>query len=411
MTLLPKVMAAALAALAVLAAPSAAQALEVHFAGDDVRVTVDAAGQARVEHALAYRVSGGALKGFDLTGIEPEAVLDPVAPVAVDGEVRNAAHVERKSDRALHVTMDPSQHLEKGHPTLLVRVGYTVDLVQARELVSDGAMWRLAWSAPVAPEGYDAARVVLDLPAAPTEPRAAAADGTVSDDGRVVTLRRGQERDELEMARPHVARGEAAAWMARVDPRAFPRVSDPSLRPPAPVAENQGQGRAWWTWLLALVAGIAFGAVASAKTTRFARACTARGVVAKGLVSGVPAALRAWMAGGRSRRRSPARWGICRRGGRRGDRRSPWRSLRIARPSPLVSPRGPGQWLALSPGDAFAPRTASADPLDVATRSGKWTLALSSRSAPSRSASRSARSIPRGPGSSRSTRSPFWPSS
>ncbi len=353
---------------AFLAVPAVAQAAEVHFTGDDIRVTVDSAGQARVEHALAYRVSGGPLKGLDLAGIEPEAVLDPVAPVAADGELRNAAHVERKGDRALHVTMDPGQKFEKGHTTLVVRVGYGVDLVAAHELVSDGAMWRIAWTAPLAAEGYDGARVVLDLPGAPTEPRAAAADGTVSDDGRVVTLRRGAERDELEMTRPHVARGEAASWMARVDPAAFPGVRDPSLRP-APEAPPPPPENAWKGWAVAAVCGLLFAFAVQAKGRRFGAACAAHGLPCAGLVANVPLLGRALVAGVAAtgavllEERSLPAWGAG--------------AIALAMvfaahrtPHTRLAPRGSGQWFALAPDEAFAVRPES-DVLDGATGAGR----------------------------------------
>jgi hypothetical protein len=97
-------------------------------------------------------------------------------------------------------------------------------------LTRDGAMWKLSWTAPPASEGHDGARVTFDLPAAPTEPRLAGEATTT-----LATLRRGAERDELELVRPHVSRGDAVVWQARIDPKAFPRVSSPELRPPPPV--------------------------------------------------------------------------------------------------------------------------------------------------------------------------------
>jgi hypothetical protein len=82
------------------AAPDASAA-ETRFTGDDVRLTVDEAGLARVEHALTYRVSGGTLHGFDVNGVEPEAILEETAPLTIDGETSDGvARVERKADGA-----------------------------------------------------------------------------------------------------------------------------------------------------------------------------------------------------------------------------------------------------------------------------------------------------------------------
>ena len=343
---------------------------ESHFVGDDVRIAVDEAGTARVEHALAYRVTGVPPKGFDLTGIEPEAIVDPVALVALDGEATSPAHVDRKSEGALHVALDGAPRRVTGHVLFVVRVSYSVDLVQTRALALDGAMWTMRWTAPAAPEGYDAARVIFDLPAAPTEPRVVAADGTVGDDGRVVTLRRGPQRDELEMVRPHVSRLESAVWMARVDPRAFPRVTDPSLRPAVAPAEERAQGRGLGVWGIALGLGVLFGALVGAKGARFAKACAARGAAGGG--ASRLAGMRAWLAGGAFaaglgfEASGLPTWGAV--------------SLVVAMlaaaartPRASSSPRGPGQWLPLSPGEAFA-HDRDSDLLDAATWAGKGAL-------------------------------------
>src|SRR5205085_8993424 len=107
-------------------------------------------------------------------------------------------------------------------------VTYDVDFVRTGAFTRDGAMWRLMWTSPPPLEGVDGERVVFDLPAAPTEPRG---DG---DPAALATLRRSAERDEFEIVRPHVPRGDAARWIARVDPKAFGRVRTPALRPPPP---------------------------------------------------------------------------------------------------------------------------------------------------------------------------------
>ena len=360
-------------ALSVLASARPAMASELHFNGDAVRIVVDEAGIARVEHALSYRVTGSLPKGLDLAGIEAEASADGFAPVALDGEAINPARVERKGEQALRITLEGVPRRPNAHGVLVVRVTYRVDLVRARELTIDGAMWRLGWVAPVAVEGYDSARVVFDLPSAPTEPLALAEDGAPADEGRAVTLRRGPQRDELEIERPHVARSEAAAWNVRLDPRAFPRVVDPALRPvagvpPEPVSEG-GPGR----WLAALAAGLAFGALLRLKWGRFARACIERGVAARGLLPAGAPSVRGWLAGG------VLALGV----GLEASARPGSGALAVAvamllaaarPPLRASSPRGPGQWLPLSPEEAFT-RARGVDLLDAATWPGRATFA------------------------------------
>lgn len=352
-------------------ARSADGATEAHFGGDEVRIAVDEAGLARIEHAISYRVTGAPPKGFELAGVEADARLDPLAPVTIDGDSANAAHVERKGETGVRIALDGAPRRVTGHAVFVVHLTYSVDLVQTHALALDGAMWKMTWTAPVAPEGYDAAKVIFDLPAAPTEPRILAADGSVGDDGRIVTLRRTPQRDELEISRPHVARGEAAPWMARVDPRAFPQVVAPSLRP-APPAPDPGRGRGSSAWIGAIALGALFGALVRIKGARFARACSKAGTSARAAFGWRPPLVRAWLAGA-----AFAAGIACETSGF-----TLWGGLAIAfamfaatlrTPRSSRSPRGPGQWLPISPSEAFG-RERDRDVLDVATWAGKGTL-------------------------------------
>jgi hypothetical protein len=356
----------------------AARAADVRFAGDEARVAVDEAGVARVEHTLAYRVSGGLPKAVELNGVEPEATIDPAAQVTLDGAACGDARLERKGDRALRVTFDPapaSKHAALRSGLLSVHVAYTVDLVKTGELAPSGALWRVRWTAPVAPDGYDAARMTFDLPAAPTEPRVAVEEGSADDDGRTATLKRGPQRDELRIERPHVSRGEAATWTARIDPRALPRVTGPAVRPTTPVGaegERRSGPRAWW---LAALVGVLYGALVGAKHRAFGRACEERGVEALAIVPRVPRAASAWVAavacgfGVALQASSSPMWGsACIAAA------MAFAVVRATRRSPAA--RGPGQWLALSPSEAFAP---TSEPgvlgcTDAATDAGKWAL-------------------------------------
>jgi len=164
-------------------------------------------------------------------------------------------------------------------------VKYRLDLVALKLLVRDGAMWRLSWVAPPSPEGHDGARVVFEMPAAPTEPRLASPEQAAT---TLATLRREPDKDELELVRAHVPRGEAVTWSARVDPKAFPRVVSPELRPASaaiiaavPVPNHVP--------LVLLASGLAVlaGALAlalRAKQGMVARGCEARSVRARVLV-------------------------------------------------------------------------------------------------------------------------------
>ncbi|GEM_PF-479436 len=242
------------AAVTALAPPAdAAGWQEIHQTSDDVRFEVGPDGVATVQHHLRYRIVAGRFKTVEIAGIHPAA---EIAPEAVFVSEKTGAEVlarveaveptPNKRDEAastdkpseagakpitLRLMIDEGKGLGRGIYT--VDVTYKLDLVATKLLARDGAMWRIAWTAPPAPEGHDGARVVFDLPAAPTEPRLAGIAGSTT----LATLRRSAERDALELVRAHVPRGEAVTWAARVDPKAFPLVTSPELRPP-PVRET-----------------------------------------------------------------------------------------------------------------------------------------------------------------------------
>jgi hypothetical protein len=255
--------------------------------------------------------------------------------------------------------VDEPKGLRRGSYTFRVR--YEVDLVQTKELARDGAMWRLAWRAPPLTEGYDAARVFVDVPAAPTEPRAIktgplpdgrtpSLDEEGGEDGVVATLHRSAGRDELELVRPHVARGEAPLWALRLDPKAFPGVHAPEMRappPPPPEEPNRIDLAAMLAGLVA--AALALGLLVRGKMSAFTAACAAAGAKARPLVpvgpglAGICAGLLGAIGIGLQARGFPT-WGAAAivAAATFGVSRMP----RDPRPA-----RGPGRWLALKPGE------------------------------------------------------------
>ncbi len=370
--------------LSSLAAPSAhaaggpAKWTEWHARGDDVTLTVDAAGLARIEHAIRYRVVMGPFRQFDVTGIEKVAALAREATVTTEDGRELAAHTEPKSEGTFSVHVDDPKGLKRG--TYTFRFHYDVHLVAAKELVRDGAMWQIVWRSPPFQEGYDGARVVVSVPAAETEPRpvktGTLSDGTTAEptlggeDGVVTTLRRTPERDELELVRPHVARGESPLWIARVDPKAFPAVHTPELRPPAaaPPPEPNRVGHACWAALF-IATGLLVGLLVRTKTAHFSEQCARARVKPAplvgvrpglaGLLAGILASAGAilqaagWPTAGASLLALAMLFGVSR--------------------TPLANhaPRGPGRWLALRPDEAFASDVARGHWLDLGTPAGK----------------------------------------
>lgn len=351
---------------------------EAHESADDVRLEVGPDGIASVQHHLRYRVVAGHFKSFDLVGIDPRAELSPDAVLTAEkGGAETPVRVEPvpKTPGTIRILIDEGKGLTRG--TYLIDVKYRLDLVATNVLTRDGAMWKLSWTAPPTPEGHDGARVVFDLPTAPTEPRlAAAAESTTT----LATLRRSVERDELELVRAHVPRGEAVVWAARVDPKAFPRVTSPDLRPPAQLeaAPPAMIGTSTRRGLVALGFAILAGALAAIlrlkqRTVRAAaeqRGARARPLVALpwgigpfvyGAVTALALALLLWS--------SPVAGAL-------------FVALAMAlaahrSPAPIARPRPPGAWRALPDAQAFVPERARplpSDVLDVAHARARWIL-------------------------------------
>jgi hypothetical protein len=231
---------------------------------------------ATVEHILKWRIVRGPLKSIDLAGIDLGAVLDPTSSVRTEDGRDLSAVVVRGEDSVVHVVVDSTKGVSRGVVTFDVR--WQLDLVATHAIVLDGASWRLSWSLPVAVNGFDLPRIVLDIPSAPEPPRSLGGDLSAPEQGgggETDTLRRDGERDILEIIRPYAAHGESLVGAIHLDPRALPEVQDPSLRPvvaPSISAEpRRWQSGAYFAALGILGAGFAL--LAARRERAFAAAC------------------------------------------------------------------------------------------------------------------------------------------
>ncbi|HEX8789477.1 MAG TPA: hypothetical protein VF765_00895 [Polyangiaceae bacterium] len=344
--------AAGSAALVLAVARPALAWQEAHQIGDDATVHVDAAGVAVVEHRVRWHVVRGPLKSIDLVNVDTAAVLEP--EVTVTGEDGRAleAHAERHDGRTVHIVTAQPRTLMRGDFTFDVL--WRVDLAATRALARDGSTWRLAWSAPVATDGFDAATTVFEVPAAPDPPVAIVADTGAVDDGAVASLRRDPGTDVLSLVRPHVARGEAPVWTLRLDPRALPLVADPTLRQPseakAPAEPDRLRDAGLVAGLAAL--GVLFALLVHRRARAFARACADREAKPRALLplGDMPRAILAGVA-------LAGAVGLQVTG--RGTLAAACVALAtlaaaLRAPAGRIPVRGPGRWLALTPEHAFA---------------------------------------------------------
>jgi hypothetical protein len=353
---------------------------EMHQSADDVRIAVGPDGVASIEHRLRFRIVAGRFKAFELAGVDTGAELVPETVIIPEkgGEIDARVEPSPKVPGTVRVVFDePKKGLGRG--VYLVGLRYRVDLVAGKLLTRDGALWKLTWTGPPAPEGRDGARVVFDLLAAPTEPRLAAPEQAAT---TLATLRRQPERDELELVRTHLPRGEAAVWSVRLDPRALPKIAVPELRPAAapagpspPLARNHAPAVA----LAAALAGLAglFAVVLRAKQAAVSAACAPLCALPRPLVplpfglgafaygAAVAAGLVLLLVG------TPLHGALL---------VAVAMAIAVHRsPGRIDAPRGPGRWRAVADADVLLPRARTpmaGDALDLTTGRGRFVAAV-----------------------------------
>jgi hypothetical protein len=345
---------------------------ETHQTGGDVRLRVDPDGMASVEDVLRWRVVRGPVKSIDLLNVAQAATLDPDVSITADDGRELTGHLVRIDEKTVRILVDQPKALMRG--VFAFRARWRVELGPTHALAFDGATWRLTWSSPVAADGFDGARTVLDLPAAPDEPRAILADTGAIDDTAVTTLHREDGRDVLEMIRPHVARGQSVGWTVRIDPRALAAVHDPTVRTlRVEVPREPDRVRLVSVAFAIGLAALAFGLLVGAKDAAFGRACAELQATSRGLLrmARTPRAVLAGLAFGGAI--GLELWGT-----------PLWASLLVAvsaiaaaegKPVSRLAVRGPGRWLALRPDEAFARRSGAHHWLDIDAPAGKLALA------------------------------------
>ena len=382
------------AALVVLGAPRPALAwVDVNVEADDVRVSLDKGGDARVEHKITLKIAGGPLRSFDIRGVDADATPELDAYVVPQKEAARSSLASAQSVVAERLPPDGRPRADGSPAPIVLRIrfdhglgrGVYVLLVRyttrlAGHLTADGPLARFAWRGPVWDDGFDSARVTFEVPAAPTAPRA---DGAEPSDGLgggksplvLSTLRRGTAKDQLELLRPYAPKGESITWAIRVDAHALQPVAP--APPPKSVRDtlDGALGEPAQRALLALAALSLFlfysslVALKSAETARHARAA---GATPRPLVA-LPATLRAIFAGAalvvgvfvqmRLLRATVGALFVLAAVLLAAHRTPRWARAEL---------RGPGRWLPLAEALAFrdGPRPRGAY-LDVSTRAGK----------------------------------------
>jgi hypothetical protein len=389
-----------LCAAAVLALISGhAQAwVETELRSHVATVDVDRAGIALVTQDLTLAVRGGPLPGFELSGVDLDAEPLPDASVSsiASSKVQLSATpllLDKRDDGTLRIEIDRAKGLRTGVYTFHFQ--YRTNLL-ARELIRrEGNEVEVRWIGPRFEQGIDSARVVFRLPAGPTPPALADANGSAGrvQDGDALggvfigNLHRLAEKDELDIVRPHVSRGEPVLWRVRVSAKAFDAFANPAPTPRLDRAAGthalslgsgaQPRQRLGW-WLCAALAALAYAFAVAAKWRYFAAACAERRVLVRALVP-LPVGLRAAASGTLlASAFVSAAWF---------DRPTLGAALLVFAMAlacqyatlAKVVLRGPGQWLPISDQEAFArsPAPVAGRFLDAGTRPGFAVFAAS----------------------------------
>lgn len=356
----------ALAALLLAVVPAQAGWVETRPTAHAAVVDVERNGVAIVTEELGIRLRGGPLSELTVAGVDGDAEPLPDGTVICTDDTKFGTvplSATREPDGSLKLTVERERGLRTG--SYVFRFSYRTDLLKRELIRRVGSHVELRWVGPRLDDGLDSARVTFRIPesnAAPMLPSPGASGGAVNELDElggvfVSNLRRAPGKDELEIVRPHVARGEPALWRVWVADSAFTALAAPApsqgttLLTPRELGEAPGERLAWLG--AALLGGLVFGALLFAKWRVFCVAAQLRGAEARALVplaGGVRAALggvllaMGVLAGGRWD--EPTALGLLLLGAM---------ACAVLHATPgRAQPRGPGQWLPLSESDAFA---------------------------------------------------------
>jgi hypothetical protein len=219
--------AAALGAVAVAAAsPASAAWLETRVKSHTSVVDVDARGNAVVSEELVLGVRGGPLKTFEIPGADadadmlPEASVVPIVKYGVPAPI--PLTIARQDDGTLRIEIEREKGLFTGSYTF--RFAYRTALLARDRIRRRGAAAEVEWIGPRFSDGIDVAKVIFRLPegrVTPTLAQGGDAEDAALGSAFLSAVRHTGGKVEVEIVRPHVARGEPPLWRVATDPKIF----------------------------------------------------------------------------------------------------------------------------------------------------------------------------------------------
>jgi hypothetical protein len=274
--------------------------IEVSVKSDNAVIDVESNGAAIVAHEILLRVRGGPFKGLSIVGVDPDALPLPAATLASAASGRASGPeiplIAMVENGDLQLTVEGANRVGAGHYVL--KFSYQTQLLGRGLIEAQGGAAMLRWVGPRFNDGIDSMRVVFRLPHGAQPPRVPDADpaggqlGIVAEyDGVFLSeYRRAEDKDELEVVRPHVAKGEPVVWRIQFDGAA---IGLAALATPEPTAEAKLAQPAVATarprlrlgdlWLIVL-SGLSYGLLVLYKARSVLRAAEGIGAIARPLV-------------------------------------------------------------------------------------------------------------------------------
>jgi hypothetical protein len=352
-------------ALTVLVPRTASAWLETSTKSHLTTIEIERNGDAIVAHEIILRVKGGPLRTYQLDGIDSDAELLPDATVAraesgSSGVETYPILLEKRDDNVLRMEVDHPKGLFRG--TFVFKLRYKTRLLERKLVQHVGSGAEVRWVAPRAPDGVDSARVVFRLPESPTAPRLPEVDpeqvalGLADDPGGVfiATARKSGGKDELEVVRPHVAKGEPVVWRVLASPRAFDAFGSesPTTQAPPMLLPRETPRARLASLLVLLAVGLAYAFLVLLKWRGAQKAAAARNAKARALIP-LPAPLRAALAGAALAGAVALVLRVDQATLAGGLLVLAMAFAATASPRGSAAPRRPGRWLALSDKDAW----------------------------------------------------------
>ena len=346
-----------------LSTPAAWGWVEGSIQSDVITVNVEPSGEATVSHEIVMRVKGGPLLGFDLEGVDSDAVPIPDATVSSTAPGSPANNpvpllLHKREDGGLRIEIDSPKGVRRG--MYLFKLGYKTNLVDRNLVKPLGSLVEIRWVGPRFNDGLDSARVIFRLPPATTPPRLPVEDpdpgsGEEPAGTFLSNLRRAHDKDELEVVRPHVAKGEPVEWRVLASASSFqafapekhPAVLDDPAAQPA-----RAPGRRVLIGLLIAAVAFVYAGLVGLKWRAVNKACELAGARPRALIPLSPV-LRAVGAG--TALAAAAGVGVLTAIPTLAGLFLVAAMAFAAQRSPALLPqlRGPGQWLPLNDIEAF----------------------------------------------------------